>query len=89
MSVPSSHSCCLPVPPLCHPKAIMVKAGAKTATSKAVESKVVKSQKEAPSLGNKAMGFRNLIRYRLSPQCKKAGNVLGSQGLNMNIAKIR
>ena len=89
MSVPSNYSCCLPVPPLCHPKAIMVKAGAKTTTSKAVESKLLKSQKEAQTIGTRAVGFRNLIRYRLSPQCKKAGTVLGSQGLNMHIAKMR
>ena len=88
MSVPSNHSCCLPVPPLCHPKAIMVKAGAKAAASKAVESKLLKSQRVAKTLGNQAVGFRNLIRYRTSPQCKKAGTVLGSQGLNMHIAKM-
>ena len=86
MSVPSNHSCCLPVPPLCHPKAIMVKAGAKAAASKAVESKLLKSAK---TLGNQAVGFRNLMRYRSSPLCKKAGTVLGSQGLNMHIAKMR
>ena len=89
MSVPSNHSCCLPVPPLCHPKAIMVKAGAKAAASKAVESKLLKSQQVAKTLGNQAVGFRNLIRYRTSAQCKKAGTVLGSQGLNMHIAKMK
>ena len=85
MSVPSNHSCCLPVPPLCHPKAIMVKAGAKAAGSKAVKSKAVEVAK---TLGNQAVGFRNLMKYRTSPVCKKAGTVLGSQGLNMHIAKM-
>ena len=85
MSVPSNHSCCLPVPPLCHPKAIMVKAAKAAPASKAV---VPKQLKPAQTLGSKAVGFRNLMKYRTSPVCKKAGTVLGSQGLNMHIAKM-
>ena len=85
MSVPSNHSCCLPVPPLCHPKAIMVKAGKAAPASKAVVSKLLKPAK---TLGSQAVGFRNLMKYRTSPVCKKAGTVLGSQGLNMHVTKM-
>ena len=65
----------------------MVKAGKAAPASKAVVSQLLKPAKK--TLGSQAAGFRNLMKYRNSPLCKKAGTVLGSQGLNMHITKMR
>ena len=88
LSVPSNRSCCLPRPsfvfPLSHPRAMVAKTPKAAPANKSVVQK-----KKDDTIGKQAQCFRNLMKYKASDTCKKAGTVLGSQGLSIHIAKVR
>ena len=84
-SVPSSHSCFLLPVPHCAYTATMV-AHSKGAVPKKAD--LVKKPSQS-SLGNQAVGFRNLMKYRASEVCKKAWAVWGSRGPISHIARIQ
>jgi len=85
-SVPSSQSCfLLPVPPRAS-TATMV-AHSKAANPK--KGDLAKTKPSQGGLGTQAVGFRNLMKYRASEQCKKAWAVWGSRGPISHIARIQ
>ena len=70
----------------------IVRIATMVAHSKAANPKkgdLAKTKPSQSSLGNQAVGFRNLMKYRASEQCKKAWAVWGSRGPISHIARIQ
>ena len=82
---PQATAVLLPVPQ-CAPTATMV-VNSKAAPPKAAAKGAL--EKKTGTVGIQATGFRNLMKYRASEQCKKAWAVWGSRGPTSYIDRIR
>ena len=65
------------------------KTAAKAAAAKGSGQELHPAGAGQAAIWQEAGTFRNLMKYKCSDTCKKAGTVVRSQGLSIHIAKVR